>query len=736
MVVLPWHPNKANLEAEWGVGPMKACAAFFILLGLGLGCVSSANAQAPPQPMTIKIFNDDPDHYIFPVFTTGQHSKPDIWLQAQFGVTKKDINRLTYLTNKSYRIYMNSLSLRSDPKPPGIAPGQSVTLTLPLYTQLFQTTDATKVNQYSSWWNGARMEIYINDRAEPPLALTDALISRRSQAELGQVFSALPTLECSAPGGCQPLLFASDTADLPGYDPYQLLEFTLGAKNDRGKPDMSDLQPDDVVYKLDAANVDFDVSYVNIAYGTAALGPYQNDQIGYVGSPQKVGEFQSKFDNFLKTYPKWPRLTRDFPGGIPQAPTYIKLPSPLEIFSRLSGGNAPVDLYPLPPKWPTELWDPIQKLRTDWHDFSVGCFVNGRYAATNPNFCKALRDVRKLLADNWRNYKAIYKTKCDPTFTGDIPALTEDSLLEHIYKWTPFTAPPDPRHKSCGEDVNLLQKTPYVPGQPGAYSDNNFAAYRAIKLEFDQLNYDFFTDKLYVFNPWVKLIHGDDDLKVKNAYAYSVDDAVGNIQAYGKGIIIDIGDTKHLENKEPASAPITVALGGPKDLIHFTHYRLCQNVPAREKEINPDSAAFDISANNPQNCPVFLRDNKIVMGAPDDQHQYYTFKVVRPPPFLDTNDTNGKVFEADPPWSTVTAARIDCLGNTGTAPFYPSSREWCCLLLPGNSGQGVYAYTVPEVDNAHKAVNHKVITLPAKPLTTAANLPGTQICSQGVQISP
>src|SRR6266542_3806803 len=106
MVVLPWHPNKANLEAEWGVGPMKACAAFFILLGLGLGCVSSANAQAPPQPMTIKIFNDDPDHYIFPVFTTGQHSKPDIWLQAQFGVTKKDINRLTYLTNKSYRIYM------------------------------------------------------------------------------------------------------------------------------------------------------------------------------------------------------------------------------------------------------------------------------------------------------------------------------------------------------------------------------------------------------------------------------------------------------------------------------------------------------------------------------------------------------------------------------------------------------------------------------------------------------
>jgi hypothetical protein len=35
-----------------------------------------------------------------------------------------------------------------------------------------------------------------------------------------------------------------------------------------------------------------------------------------------------------------------------------------------------------------------------------------------------------------------------------------------------------------------------------------------------------------------------------NVYAYSVDDAVGNIQAEGTGFIIDVGDTKHLENHE------------------------------------------------------------------------------------------------------------------------------------------------------------------------------------------
>jgi hypothetical protein len=47
---------------------MKAFATASILLSLGLGHVSSANGQVVPPvvpTMTIKIFNDDPAHYIF-----------------------------------------------------------------------------------------------------------------------------------------------------------------------------------------------------------------------------------------------------------------------------------------------------------------------------------------------------------------------------------------------------------------------------------------------------------------------------------------------------------------------------------------------------------------------------------------------------------------------------------------------------------------------------------------------
>lgn len=61
---------------------MKVSATASILLSLGLGYLSSANGQVVPPvvpTMTIKIFNDDPAHYIFSVLTTGQ-GPVDIWL--------------------------------------------------------------------------------------------------------------------------------------------------------------------------------------------------------------------------------------------------------------------------------------------------------------------------------------------------------------------------------------------------------------------------------------------------------------------------------------------------------------------------------------------------------------------------------------------------------------------------------------------------------------------------------
>src|SRR5436305_776708 len=101
----------------------------FSLVGTPARSASDDPVLAPTVPvMSIKIFNDDPNnHYIFPVLTTGK-GDVDIWLQAIFRVPKARETIDTYGRSRNYRIYINDLA--------GIAPGKSVTLTVPLYTKL------------------------------------------------------------------------------------------------------------------------------------------------------------------------------------------------------------------------------------------------------------------------------------------------------------------------------------------------------------------------------------------------------------------------------------------------------------------------------------------------------------------------------------------------------------------------------------------------------------------------
>ena len=242
--------------------------------------------------------------------------------------------------------------------------------------------------------------------------------------------------------------------------------------------------------------------------------------------------------------------------------------------------------------------------------------------------------------------------------------------------------PRSPRGRGCGAKANLLEDTPgYWTLNPN--KTRNYAEYQRVKTLFDKLNYGALikdkplTDLKYVFNPWVQLIHGN--LEALNAYAYSVDDAVGNIQADGLGFIVDIGSTINLENQNLASPPINVNLGfSLKDQFRFSDYRLCSNVPGRNKKVNPKHPSFIINANNPQNCPIFLYDNK----APE---QRYTFKVTQKPPFKFI--ANPEVTPAI--WTSETAKPIDCTGNIGAAPFKPSSKTWCCQTPPRWGDGGV-----------------------------------------------
>jgi hypothetical protein len=138
------------------------------------------------------------------------------------------------------------------------------------------------------------------------------------------------------------LQFFSDAkGTMPKNGPSQLFEATLGAR--QAQPVVNDSPPN----SLDVTNADFDVSYVNVAYMTGAMGPYQNDQVGYVGSPmqpvQPPGGFQRILNQFENDF-NWPRFVVTYSDGTTER--IPKLPSPLELLARLSGANPPADLDP------------------------------------------------------------------------------------------------------------------------------------------------------------------------------------------------------------------------------------------------------------------------------------------------------------------------------------------------------------------------------------------------------
>jgi hypothetical protein len=573
----------------------------------------------------------------------------------------------------------------------------------------------------------------------PPKALTEALTNRCPKPTDPKVACqkpATPLADATIPTcpACEsPLNFYSDDADLPKADPSQLLEFTLGARI--AQPLVGNKPPN----ILDLMNVDFDVSYVNVAYGPAAMGPVDNDQIGYVGTPQPYSDFKTalcKFGDYSTApnttacpgpasgspFAKWPRFVRVYTDKTTE--TVLKLPSPLELFSRL-GPNAdpPTDLENAP-NWPTQLWAPVELLRTNWKTFA-GPVMPLRAGTCKPTysqdtFCDAIVDAKKLMMANYENYRTLFRQgKC----SGTPITISDDKMIAHVYGWAPFTEA-DPG-AGCGAALNLLENT------PGGYKDNNYAEYSRVKLLFDKLNYgqaikEPLKDQKYLFNPWVVLIHDKSYVGAPNVYAYSVDDAVGNIQADGSGFIVDVGSTKNLENNNLAGPPINInySINTTSYQVNFTHYFICKNDAAHKRPVKPYFTSFVISALDPNTCPVFFIDNK-------STPQLYTFKITQPPsefPFFQNPDVAPK-----PMWTEQTAAVIDCSGNDvpngPNPPYYqPSSHIWCCEKL-AQGGNGVWTQRRPEPHSAHKS-EINIVTSNIAAQTTSDE--GKKKCNKGM----
>jgi hypothetical protein len=125
------------------------------------------DTNPPYTPYTLKIFNDTTLSNIYPVIATPTNDA-DEWLQGGFQIQDSQKTTLTYAHQKVYRIYIQPTV--------GIPPGGSVTVTLPLCSELVKNPVGTvgHPDEYIDWWNGGRVYIYDNlvSAGKPPPALT------------------------------------------------------------------------------------------------------------------------------------------------------------------------------------------------------------------------------------------------------------------------------------------------------------------------------------------------------------------------------------------------------------------------------------------------------------------------------------------------------------------------------------------------------------------------------------
>jgi hypothetical protein len=862
---------------------MKTCVALLVSLGLGLCCAPNANAQSTcPAPttggpfnngapaMTIIITNNDPSNrVIFPVLTTGGAQATDLWLQAWF--CNNSLGPFT--TSKLSRIYINAST--------GIAPNQSVTLQLPLYTTVVGQGGSGRPlpDKYIDWWNGDTIELFFSATGSTaaPTELTqlvNATTNSRNNPDQKALANqtGLPTCVGNSGNACT-LQFFVDTASIAKSNPSQLVEFTLGAiQSCAGHASDPACINRTVPNALDTMNVDIDMSYVNVAFGPATLAPYQNDQTGYIGTPQSADTFSTALQSFLASSKcqttgttscnGWPQFVHTFNDKTTDL--LNKLASPLEVFTRFNipTFTAPSDLCgfttanpPMPDcvsgvknlKWTTSnnntvadvtLWPPIQVLLENWVSHAGTLSPSGSFTGypdpTNPQstydpttgvvttsggenttlpkgscglnpaagtFCAAIMDIKALIIRNYNNYVSIATAnRCSP-----IVPLTDFTAIGHIYGWTPFT-------EFClPAAVNLLQETPFTAGgiascttaaasTPICYSGpfqgtppvKTYQAYQQVKTEFDDLNNNnqALTGGDYNFNPWVNvLIHGP-FVNAQNVYAYSVDDAVGNLQAAGQGFFIDVGSSQNLctcllnktnpcsgtpgptpacPNQNPAVAPINVTVAqNPSSSTNFTHYGLCKYDPSDTisyKTVNRLSSAFIMSPSNPQQCPIFF-DNRPVGNQTGGQ--LYTFTVVtspsslppHPPPFTPCTEPNTVPRPVGCQVDQMTAQDINCRAKISStngsstcggsmqpscvtanspntsingATFGQSSAPWCCVVnvLPSINGVWAQSKILPFGAGKNKAAwQHNVIT------NVDAGNTSTNICSMGQPVTP
>jgi hypothetical protein len=479
------------------------------------GYAGNATAQQVPTK-SIVIYNNSASETIYPMIQAPQQSvptNPDIWMQGYFAVTNTTTQ--TFNTTSTYEAFIN--------KDHGIAPGKHISITVPFYTQLKAPGPGgpgAATDEYIDWWNAMRLYLF-----DSHTAVTNAYTYYAG----GMAPVVTPYTGAVAPAcinwnmvPCRdPVKIAMYTDIPPANIPNQLVEYTF-ANYGGNPPTLQGTQP--VPPYENQYRVGFDNSSIQSVYLPVAIAPLNNKVYGYLGAATTIKKFRGLLNTFV-TNNQWPTYVPVyFPNGPAPAPYSLTPPAGnypdgaypgtvvvgtdvvfTETYATFADGSR---FVPSPPLVTSNLPDTPSVTP----GVAVSNMINlwGQCSPANSTTCTAITDIQTALA----------AAGCpNPLYSpGNIPA----TQLHLVYGWVNSGCTGDFRDDTTHQDFLQLQ------------------------YNYDKAN----VPPKSIFNPWTQLIH---DTLGSNAYAFSVDDAVGFALLDGDGLIITVGGPANL----PCPHPLT-----------------------------------------------------------------------------------------------------------------------------------------------------------------------------------
>jgi len=262
-----------------------------------------------------------------------------------------------------------------------------------------------------------------------------------------------------------------------------------------------------VEYTFTSNLVDYDISYVDHIYLPIAV-EVNNGSVGYSGTDMAISTFQSMVSDFIAKE-HWPYYR------LPDNNAHKKIPGGYNLFAQ---DQAPSTYYP---GYPMLVGKRVRAKNSKWGETVALQNVVSKWQAwlqqsticthdSNSSFCQAFQANVKTV---WNAFRE------NPTDTQNV---------EHIMGYVSYGNWGGINAATADEVIGLEEGVPYSKTD-----------------QYAKIKYPYYSSK-YNLNPYVTFVHRY--LKL-NAYAFSIDDAIGNVNIPGNGFTIAVGGLNGIRHK-------------------------------------------------------------------------------------------------------------------------------------------------------------------------------------------